>query len=65
MPVPPLVIPRIPVTSVASETSPVVTAPLAAFSTPVRLLMESDPKKPWVEDAYDEEMLVVEALVNV
>ncbi len=57
--------PRIPVTSLARFTSPVVTAPPAARSTPLKFPTESEPKKPCVEDAYVEVMLVVEALPTV
>ena len=65
VPVPPFERASIPETSEARETSPVDTTPLAAFSTPVKVLIEREPKKPAVDDAYADEMLVVEALVNV
>ncbi len=62
---PPFEIPRIPVTSLARFTSPVVTAPPAARNTPLKFPIESEPKKPCVDDAYVAEICVADAFVSV
>jgi hypothetical protein len=42
-----------------------VRAPPTAFTKPEREPTESAPKKPAVDDAYDDETFVVEAFANV
>ncbi len=64
-PVPPLVTPRIPVTSVARFTSPVEREPAVARTMPLKFPTESEPKKPFVDEAYADERLVVDAFPNV
>jgi hypothetical protein len=49
-------------TSVARLISDVVIAPAVARRMPLNEPMESEPKNPWVEEAYVAERLVVEAL---
>ncbi len=51
VPVPPLVTPRIPVTSVARFTSPVEREPAVARTMPLKFPTESEPKKPFVDEA--------------
>ena len=50
-----------------SEVSPVTASVELSVAAPlaVTVPIESEPKKPTVEDAYAEEMLVVDALINV
>jgi hypothetical protein len=64
-PVPPLVAPKIPETSVARLSALADIAPAVAFRTPESEPMLREPKKPLVDEAYVEERLVVEALPNV
>ncbi len=64
-PVPPLVAPKSPVTSVARFTALAEMAPAVALRTPERFPILSDPKNPLVDEAYVAERLVVEALPKV
>ena len=64
-PVPPKATERMPDTSDARSMSPAEIAPVVALRTPVKEPTESEPKKAWVDEAYVEEMLVVDALVAV
>ena len=68
---PPLPTGNVPVTLLARSMSAVEIAPAVAFRNPVRLPMESEPKNPDVDDAYDDVIAVedaygtCEALVDV
>ena len=64
-PVPPRVVARMPETSLARSMREVATAPAVALRKPERFPIEREPTKASVEEAYEVERAVVEALVRV
>ena len=64
-PVPPFSTGNIPDTSLAKFISALAIAPAVALKNPLKEPIESEPKKPAVDDAYVAERLVVEAFAKV